>query len=120
MFSSAKFQNKKYNNSAAVVFEAMKLFHRNFPELLIDLFPIKPKILISKTTLLAEKLLFVRSDIYFCFLSHPVHSIQTIMLREKLAISRIRSFNRSRSLFSFSRVFVHYGVEYFSVQMISI
>jgi len=51
---------KEYNNSPAVVFEGMILFHKNFQGLLINLSPIKPEILMSKTPLVAEKLLFVR------------------------------------------------------------
>ena len=65
MFSSAKFQNREYNNSPAVVFEAMTHFHTNFQGLLINLSPVKPEILISITPLVAEKLLFVQWDIYF-------------------------------------------------------
>jgi len=56
---------KEYNNSPTVVFEGMPLFRRNFQGLLINLSPTKPKIFMSKTPLVAEKLLFVRWDIYF-------------------------------------------------------
>jgi len=36
---------------------------------------IKPEICISKTNLVAKKLLFVWWDIYFLFLSHPAYKI---------------------------------------------
>src|SRR6218665_728733 len=59
MFSSAKFTKREYNNSPAVVFEGITLFHRNFHGFFINLFPIKPEIWRSKTRQVAEKLLLV-------------------------------------------------------------
>jgi len=58
-----KIPNREYNHSP--VFEAMRLFHRNFQGLLMNLSSIKPEILISKTPLVIEKLLYVWWDIYF-------------------------------------------------------
>ena len=55
----------QYNIQTSIIFEAIRIFQKNFQRLLIYLSPTNPEILVKKSLLVVEKLHFVRWDIFF-------------------------------------------------------